>query len=153
MVKLTKNVDYGFMILGYLAVNNNQKTSAKEIAEKQGLSKTLVAKILKKLSNDGIVTSKQGIYGGYYLSKDADKITLSEIINIVEGKIGLTECMRTNDNPNSDNKLCSNIRNCIIKKRLTVINDEINKFLDNITLAYLVNIDEDKEIKLLAKHK
>ena len=133
MVRLTKNVDYGFIILGELALSEKKLLSAKEIASSQKLSPSLVAKILKILSQNGLVNSEQGPKGGYYLAKKPCDITLSEIITIIEGRIGLAECMR-NQNSNE----CLNTSKCNIKHSLTIINNEINSYLEDITLAYLV---------------
>ena len=50
------------------------------------------SKLLKSLARAGLVVSHRGRNGGYGLSRDADAISVAEIIAAIEGPIGLTEC-------------------------------------------------------------
>ncbi len=92
MLRMTKKSEYGIIALKHMM---NQPadtvTSAKEIAGRYNISTEIMAKILQRLARKGMVSSCQGAHGGYVLAKDANKISLSEIIESIEGPVGLVE--------------------------------------------------------------
>ena len=67
--------------------------SLRKIAKKRGLPLKFLEKIAVKLKKDGILSSKEGTGGGYYLNKPKEEITLFDILRAVEGKKGLVSCI------------------------------------------------------------
>lgn len=92
MLRVPKSVDYGVLILLALFEEEGELLTAKEIAERCGVSHQQVAKILKKLQKHQLVDSKQGAYGGYSLADPQGKINLEQIHNAVEGPLAFAEC-------------------------------------------------------------
>ena len=66
--------------------------SAAELAERAGLEAPTVTKLLKPLAQAGLVEAFRGVNGGYRLARDAADITLVEIVEAMEGPLGMTEC-------------------------------------------------------------
>jgi len=78
----------------YLAEQPEGKiTILAEIAEKQGVPKNFLAKILQILTKAGLVKSHQGVNGGYSIGVTLESINLKKIIEIVEGPIFLNRCL------------------------------------------------------------
>lgn len=105
-MKTSIKTDYAIHSLMLLAKNNNEM-SVNELAKNQDISKSYLAKVMQKLSNADIVQSTEGKSGGYKLTRPPEKINLSEVVKIMEGKINVFECL--------DDK-----RNCEIKERCKI---------------------------------
>jgi len=92
MVRISKLTDYGVLVMSHLARTPQVTTSAYELAEKLSLPNPTVSKVLKYLTQNGLLISQRGPSGGYMLSRAPDRITLMEIIDALEGPLALTEC-------------------------------------------------------------
>lgn len=134
MLRLTKKSEYGIIALKHMM---NQPvdavTSAKEIAGRYTIPAENMAKILQMLARKGVVESCQGARGGYVLAKDANMISLSEIIEAIEGPVGLVECMTDSDCN------CMQLENCNISDPFQVIQKQFKIFLSRISLADINN--------------
>ena len=90
-MQLTLEADYAVRIVYVLGVLG-EKTDAKSISEKAGVTLRFSLKILRKLVAAGIIRSYKGTQGGYELAKPPEKISLLEVIETVEGPIRLNRC-------------------------------------------------------------
>lgn len=84
MVSLSKKVDYALISLAHLISNPDQVASARLIAERHGLPGPLLMKILKRLHQQGILSSTRGVKGGYRIAINLDDLSLARLIEIVE---------------------------------------------------------------------
>ena len=92
MAFIGNRVEYALHSLLWLAAPLEQRPSARDLAELQGLSPAFLSKIFQKLEKAGIVEATGGIRGGYRLAKAADEISVLEIIDAVEGRKNLFDC-------------------------------------------------------------
>jgi FeS assembly SUF system regulator len=92
MLRITKLTDYATVVLCTLAEAPARVHSAAELAERARLELPTVSKVLKPLAHAGLVTGFRGAAGGYRLARSAESIRLIEIVEAIEGKLGLTEC-------------------------------------------------------------
>ena len=92
MLRVTKLTDYATVVLTVLAARPGDVLSAAELAEQAGLEVPTVAKLLKPLSQAGLVAAFRGSNGGYRLARAAADISLVEIVEAMEGPLGMTEC-------------------------------------------------------------
>ena len=92
MLRVTKLTDYATVVLTALATQPDAVLSAPELAEQAGLEAPTVAKVLKPLAQAGLVEGFRGANGGYRLARDAATITLVDIVEAMEGPLGMTEC-------------------------------------------------------------
>ena len=127
MLKLSKKTEYAFMAARHLALNNSgHYSTAKEIAEHYEISYNLIAKVLQNFTKSKLVTSFQGVKGGYKLNKSPENISLIDIIKAVESNYKLTECMLENSTIDP----CSHLDCCKIRDPLI----EIQRKIDNVFL-------------------
>ena len=91
MLRLSKKADYALMAMAHLAVKPGS-SSAREIAEQYAIPIELLAKVLQRLTRRGLLTSQQGTRGGYQLSRDADAISVADVINAIDGPVAVTAC-------------------------------------------------------------
>src|SRR3990167_9448707 len=86
---LTKTVDYGIVILSQLGKSQNTPVSLQKISRITGLSFLFLQKIAGVLRRHGIIKAVKGNLGGYVLNTDLNKISLKQIIEILEGPIAI----------------------------------------------------------------
>ena len=96
MAKLLKASDAASLALhamAYLAQNKERLIRTREIADHYNLSEAHLAKVLNRLSKQGLVNTTRGPQGGLALSRPAEKITLKEIYEAIEGPFEISRCM------------------------------------------------------------
>lgn len=86
------SVEYGLHTLLWLIAEQPKRASSRDLAEMQGVSAAMLAKIMPKLEKAGIVTSSDGITGGYELAKPPADISVLEVVDAIEGERKLFDC-------------------------------------------------------------
>lgn len=86
------STEYGLHILLWLVAENPKRASSRDLAEMQGVPAAMVAKILPRLEKAGIVSSSDGITGGYELAMSPDEITVLAVVDAIEGNRRLFDC-------------------------------------------------------------
>ncbi len=85
-MKVSTRGDYAARALLSLALHGSDSpTSVKEIAERTGLPQPYLEQILLSVKGAGLVLSKRGVGGGYFLARPPSEITLADILGAVEG--------------------------------------------------------------------
>ena len=139
-MKINKLTDYSIVILANLvAKDENAMHTAKELSEFSGIPLPTVTRILKILSNKGILESQRGAQGGYELTRNSAEISVAEVIEAMEGPIALTECA-------SDDCGCALEPNCAVGKPWQKINKAVNDVLQNISLSDMSAKDESQNL-------
>jgi Rrf2 family protein len=128
---VSRKTDYAMLILSHLA-DRPAGGSAREIAERFGLSKAFLANILKELCQKGFLTSHRGVKGGYSLSRSADRISLAELLEALEDGWKMTTCTGQEEDDEHD---CSVHNLCPIRGPLNEIHRAIVGVLRTVTLA------------------
>ena len=128
---VSKKTDYALLILSHLSERPGGG-SAREIADRFGLSKGFLANILKELCQRGFLDSHRGVKGGYRLARPADRISLAELLEALEDGWKLTTCTGQADNEAHD---CTVHNLCPIRGPLNEIHKAIVGVLRNVTLA------------------
>ena len=94
MLQLTRDGEYAVRAVLFLASQPLGKISLiSEISKVQDIPKSYLAKIMQHLVKVGLVNSRRGAKGGFFLARPADRITLRETIEAVEGPIYLNVCL------------------------------------------------------------
>ena len=87
-MKLSAKADYAVRAVLVLASHDDPHPLKGElIASSQDLPLKFVENILGELKHTGIVSSRRGAQGGYWLAKDADDVSLADIVRAVEGPL------------------------------------------------------------------
>jgi Rrf2 family protein len=93
------SVESGLHCLLYLVdPPDGGQPSSKDLAEFQGVSPSYVAKLFTQLEKAGIVTSAEGIRGGFRLARPADRITVLDVVDALEGDKPLFQCRGIREN-------------------------------------------------------
>jgi Rrf2 family protein len=85
MIRITREADYGILLMTGLAQADGQPRSAAALAQQRRLPLPMVSKILKALTRSGLLNSQRGAQGGYSLARPATEISAADIISALEG--------------------------------------------------------------------
>ena len=131
MLRVTKLTDYASIVLAALAQAPDEVHSAAGLAERAGLELPTVAKVLKPLAHAGLVAGFRGSNGGYRLARPAESISLIEIVEAIEGPLGMTEC-------SGDHGSCELEARCGVRGNWRHINDVVADALRGIRLSQML---------------
>ncbi len=141
---ISKKAQYSLYALTYLAKKyNDGPVLISEIAQKEKLPKKFLETILLELKNMGIVSSKKGKGGGYYLIKKPEDISFADIIRFFDGAIALLPCVTYNYYESCTQ--CKDENSCGVRSVVKEIRNKTVSILKNITLKDVI----DREDKLL----
>ena len=94
---LSKKAQYAFHALTYLVEQVERgPVLISEIAQEKQISQKFLEAILLELKRGGILGSKKGKGGGYYLIKPPEEVTLARVIRLIDGPIALLPCVSLN---------------------------------------------------------
>ena len=91
-MRITLESDYALRIITALA-ESDELIDAKSLSDKTQVTLRFTLKILHKLVGGDLVASAKGSKGGYKLKRDADKITLRDVIELIDGPIFIARCL------------------------------------------------------------
>jgi FeS assembly SUF system regulator len=134
MLRISKMTDYATVILAHLAGDEPTRRTAVELAELTGIGLATASKVLKELQRAGLVASTRGAHGGYALARPAAAISAADIIDAVEGPVGLTECAT---HPGQ----CDLESSCRVGRSWQRVNVAIHRALGDVTLTQLTARD------------
>jgi len=140
---LTTKARYAVTAMLDIAYHTDDKPiSLPEIAVRQNISLSYLEQLFSRLKKNGLVESIKGPGGGYRLSKGADDIVISDVIQAVEENLETTAC-----NGKSN---CHNNQQCLSHNLWEDLGAEIKNFLSDVTLQQVIakNNNSIKEIKL-----
>ncbi|MFA5537962.1 MAG: Rrf2 family transcriptional regulator [Gemmobacter sp.] len=127
-MRLTSFTDYGLRALMRIASDPGRGFSTAELAAEFGLSRHHLSKIVQRLAQGGIVTTRRGSGGGAMLSRPAGEIKLGEVVRLLEDGQALVECF----GPESG---CTILGCCRLRARLHRAEAAFLADLDRSTLA------------------
>lgn len=89
-MRISKQGEYGLAAILYLATQPAGKLSLRdEIARRCGIPRNFLAQILSRLRRGGILGSRRGARGGYFLQVEPQRLSLADVLEALEGKIRL----------------------------------------------------------------
>ncbi len=134
MLRMGKLTDYATVVLASLAQQPSQHRTAALLAETTQLRLPTVSKVLKGLQRAGLVISSRGAQGGYRLARRPEDITATQILDVFEGPIAITECSGAASR-------CGIERQCRVGGGWRRVNIAIRHALDEVTLYQLAGLD------------
>ena len=120
---------YGLVALMDICLySRSEAVTLKSVSKRQDISERYLEQIFSILKKGGIINSKKGAQGGYFLARKPKDITVGEILNILEGYLKIVS-------PSEE----KNDIECFMQKKIwNNINRQIEKYFNSITLEELV---------------
>ncbi|PID68947.1 MAG: transcriptional regulator [Flavobacteriales bacterium] len=133
---ISNKTKYGLKALSYLVKNpDSQPITIQEIAEKECISQKFLESILLSLRKNGILGSKKGKGGGYYLLQKPKEVNLAKIMRILEGPIAMVHCVSLNYYEKCED--CPDEKSCAVNRLMIDVRDSSLKIYRNRTLEDL----------------
>ncbi len=132
MIRITKQTDYGIVLLTHLGAHAERTYNAPELSAEARLPLPMVSKILKLLAKEGLLASHRGVKGGYSLSRSPEEISMAEIVAALEGPIAITECISVESD-------CTHEAVCPVRGNWHRINEAVRRALEGISLAEMAH--------------
>lgn len=109
----------------------------KVIAQRQGLSEKYLESILSVLTRAGLLQGHRGKGGGYMLTKPPQEYTVGSILKLTEESLSPVSCLQQKPNK------CTRVKQCRTLPMWEKLDSMIDDFFEGISIAQLVNKDED----------
>lgn len=135
MKLITKNTDYAVRALVYLANEDKDFISSREIAEKNHIPLIFMRRILQALTQSGIVETREGVTGGVRLARDPKTISITEVIRIFQGDVIISECLVRK-------RPCLYVRRCALRRELKRIEQQLVQEFDELKLSKFISDSE-----------
>jgi Rrf2 family protein len=133
---LTRKSKYGLKAVLALAEDGTGRpVLISELADRQRLPQKFLEAILLELKRHGLLQSKKGKGGGYFLSRAPSEVTLSQIIRILDGPLALVPCVSQTAYSKCDE--CIDEETCGVRLAMKAVRDATVQILDNTTLEAL----------------
>jgi Rrf2 family protein len=135
-MRISKRGEYGLRAMIALAepviINNMpQMMQIKEISLREQISPKFLEQILLTLKNAGLLHSKMGVGGGYYLARSANEITLGQIFRVLDGPVAPIKCVSQMAYEPCG---CPDEQTCGLRLAMGDVRNAIADILDNTSL-------------------
>jgi len=132
MNKINRKLEYALMALRYMSQKiPGELTSAKEVSDSFKTPFDATARVMQAMAQKGLLRAEHGAFGGYQITKDLSKVTMLQLLEIVEGPTAMVKCM-DKESP------CEIQGKCNIISPIHILQGKLNEFYGNITLKELL---------------
>jgi Rrf2 family protein len=136
-MRLSKRGEYGLRAMITLAESATNGSSPvmmqiKEISQREHISPKFLEQILLTLKNAGLLHSKMGVGGGYYLARPAGEITLGQIFRVLDGPVAPIKCVSQMAYESCG---CPDEETCGLRLVMSDVRNAISDILDHTSLA------------------
>ena len=136
-MRLSKRGEYGLRAMMRLAEIHQPSdepvlTQIKNLSEWENIPQKYLEQILLALKNAGLLNSKKGMHGGYYLAKEPHEITLGQIVRVLDGPLAPIRCVSQMAYEPCD---CLDEDTCGLRMIMLDVRNAIAEILDNTSLA------------------
>lgn len=156
-MRLSKRGEYGLRAMIDLATQLNGRAAPtkgsgngaavvqiKEIAERQHIPAKFLEQILLTLKNSGLLHSRMGVGGGYYLARPASEISLGHIVRVLDGPLAPIGCVSQMAYESCG---CPDERSCGLRLVMLDVRNAISNILDNTMLTdVLARVDQAESV-------
>uniref|UniRef100_A0A831XEI9 Rrf2 family transcriptional regulator n=1 Tax=Geobacter metallireducens TaxID=28232 RepID=A0A831XEI9_GEOME len=144
---ISKKTKYALKALIYLAREQEKgPILIADLAREERIPKKFLELILLALKNSGVLQSKKGKGGGYYLARPPREISMGKVIRILEGPLAPVPCVSETAYARCEE--CDDEWSCGIRLVMKDVRDAMARILDNSTLAdVLERIEQEKQKK------
>ena len=149
-MRLTTKSRYGARAIFDLYYNYaGMPVQVKDISKRQEIPLRYLEQIFRHLKASHIVKSVRGPTGGYVLARDANEVSLGDIIHAMREPINPVFCV---DNRTGSDKRCARADQCVTRTVWQEAGERIESFFNSITIEYLCVKAKNMGIKKNVKH-
>jgi len=143
---ISKKTKYALKALAHLAEHSSsQPVLISDLAKAENIPKKFLEFILLSLRKGGILQSKIGKGGGYYLTLTPASVSLGSVVRILEGDLAPVQCLSETNYAKCDE--CSDEETCGIRLVMTDVNKSLVQTLNSLTLADIIERSANEKNK------
>ncbi len=129
---------YALRALMVMARNEKKMLASKSIAQAADVPQKFLDNILQQLRHQGLVDSKRGIFGGYFLAKPSSEIMVGDLIRMIDGPLAPIRCASVTAYQKCDD--CPDENACEIRKTMVEVRNAIANVLDGKSIRDLTGL-------------
>ena len=129
-MKMSSKARYGLYVAVELAKNydSGSVVNVASLSQATGVTEKYLEQIIALMKRAGIVEALRGASGGYKLTASPDNVSVGRILRAVEDNLEIVECLHGD---------CANSGKCVARNLWSKLYDNINSYLDTISLQQL----------------
>ena len=152
-MRLSTKSRYGLRALFDIAYNSGTlPAQIQDITRRQEISPRYLEQIFQSFKKAGILKSKRGPKGGYYLARSPEEITVKEILQAAEGDIALVECVNGKGTKKKKG-VCQFDGSCVTQTVWQEAGEKLNDFFTSLTLKTLCERGQALGVKREQDHR
>lgn len=128
-MQLTLHTDYALRVLIYLAQKGEKLATITEVADFYRISRNHLVKVVHHLAQENFIHTTRGKHGGIRLARDANLISIGQVVRRMEPNFDIVECFSNSNQP------CTVTPICTLKEVLHRASSEFLALLDQYTVA------------------
>jgi len=139
-MKLSKRGEYGMRTLINLGIAREvgrEVLSASDLSSEDNLPLKFVEQILADFRHAGIIATKRGKFGGYYLHKDPNEIKMGDMVRLLDGMLAPIPCASESFYQPCT---CADEDHCGLRMLMIDVRNAVSNILDRYTLADVVEV-------------
>ncbi len=143
-MRVSAKADYAIRAAAELASSDGEPIKGEHLAEAQDIPLQFLEQILLELKKAGIVRTRRGAKGGYWLAKPASEVNLAEVIRAVEGPIANVQSAPPESITYRGNAAS-------LQEVWIAVRASLRQVLESVTLDQIVSGDLPEEVTSLAR--
>ncbi len=139
-MRLTKRGEYALRALidlGIAQEAGREMVQIAEIAQHESIPIKFLEAILVQLKDEGLLDSKRGKHGGYFLARPMDTIRIGDVVRKIEGPLAPIGCVSQNFYEKCS---CPDEDHCGLRMLMLDVRNAIASILDHYSLAQVVEV-------------
>lgn len=138
MIKVSTKTRYGLRFLIYLANQADPgPVQLAQVSQNEAISLKYLGHIATQLRVAGLVRSVRGAGGGYQLARSYGEITLKDLVESLEGGIGLVDCLNSSS--------CARRDQCLAREVWCIVSERMNEVFQSFTLQDILDLSRRKK--------
>lgn len=133
MNRINRKIEYALMALKHMSHKvPGELTTAKEVSDTFRTPFDATARVMQIMASQDLLRSEQGAFGGYQILKDLAKVSLLDLMEMIEGPQSLVKCIH------KETESCDIVGTCNIVSPLTQLSQKVNDLYGSISLKELL---------------
>ena len=129
---LRRNTDYALrLMIGLARHGEDASVSTRTLAEEQDVPYQLACKLMQQLHGAKLVESVMGAKGGFRLGRDPGRISLLDVVEVIQGRLSLNRCLVSDG-------CCPRKESCPVRARMGELQSQMDQYLGGVTLDDLI---------------
>ena len=132
MNKVNRKLEYSLMALKHMCQKvSGELTTAKEVSDSYQAPFDATARVMQIMAQKGLLKSEQGATGGYQITTDLEKVSLKDLIEIIQGPVQIAKCLHKNEP-------CEIHSTCNIVSPMANLNNRLTDFYKSVSVKELL---------------